>query len=272
MLARGRALSALAGISLAFWVISAATSWVTQFAFSFALSNPFLPGENIVAEMEDVQGKLKKLFADDIQKIALFGGGERVEIRVTNPAVAGCMGCLPGFMWAVLSWPLLMAIGLAFYDGLLRLFASSEGAATLLVSAGSHAAELRAMLPLGRNVSVGFLPAIALSERSLPLTGILFSVGLLSWFVMGISNSGRTVPRMAKLSPVCAYCVSMVLTYFYLNAAILIFATCGVSYSLFYGLLRRVLLNPLYLWVRSATARWRILKKRGLETESVSTG
>jgi hypothetical protein len=270
ILVRGQVLGALALMALMYWLITRSFRAVSRFTLRVALHQRLKFQENIIGQMESDQGKLKKLFADDIEKIALFGGGEKAEARSGNPALAGYLGWLPSFLWFLIATPILSLISIAFYDGLIRLFTGSEPDTSLLSSAGSHADELSAILPIGKTVSLGYLPTIVLGDRSLLLTAILFVMGLLVWFALGISISGRTLPRLTKVSPLIPFCFSTILSYFFLKSAILIFAITALTCSLVFGLLSKFFLTPLYLRAQAIMPHGNRLEDEGSESDRQS--
>src|SRR5205809_6384548 len=97
-----------------------------------------------------------------------------------------------------------MAIALAVFDGVWRLFVSSEPPASLLASAGNLAQDLRHLLPIPKEATLGGF-VIRLNHRSVALTVINGALGYLVWFVDGISKSGWRLPRMVNPAPLVIY-------------------------------------------------------------------
>lgn len=252
---RGDVLATLVTIALAYWSLSRIALNISMLTFRNLAKQPQIMQENVIAQMENVHSKLKGLFADDVEKIALFGGKinrHQPEIRSRDPF--GCLGCIPGMLWMAFALPISFMIGLATYDGIVRLFVAPEPADSLLISARRHAEELSAILPIENTVSLAGVLTTNLSDRSLALTVVLFAIGTTTWFINNISNSGWTLPRLANSQPALVYLTTTVLSYFFLDSALLIFATSNLSYNLLYNIFMKFLFRPLYLRAKAMIA------------------
>jgi hypothetical protein len=251
--ARGSVFVALALVALAFWLLARFMGAFSAFAFRSAGDQRQIMAERVIGQMENIQSKLNKLFADDVEKIALFRGPQ---FGQTNPAVdsvpvSGGAGCLIGVIWGLFSVSFMTLVGIAIYDGILRLFVIPEPADSLLRSAGVEATDLQRFLPIARSSSIDHFIAVNFNERSLFLTAVVAVLGLLVWLVGNISHSGWTLPRVVGPSPMVAYAFLLILSYRYLQGALLIFAMWLLSYSLVLGTFWRFLFVPLFLKVKA---------------------
>jgi hypothetical protein len=212
--------------------------------------------EDVIAQMNDIQGKLRKLFGEDVEKIALFCSGRSKDSRASlTPSYVFFSGCLPMALWCVISWPLMFFIGLAVYDGVVRLFIKPQTAALMLAAAGDHAAEMQPFLPIKTSNSLFGLFTFALTDRNLTLTMILFAVGIVAFLVGSVSKSGWTVPRVTDPVPVIMYVASALLSYIFLDAALLIFAIFYLSCVLIYGCWIKFVYRPIQLRLQSVFGR-----------------
>ncbi|HEY3028261.1 MAG TPA: hypothetical protein VGJ55_19090 [Pyrinomonadaceae bacterium] len=264
---RGQALAALAAIAFAYWLLGRIVGAISTLGFRKMAKQPQILQETIIGQMENVHVKLKRLFADDIEKIALFGGrisSDQSEPVSGNPLYVGCLVFLPGIVWIAFAIPVMTMIGVAVYDGVLRLFVTPESVNSLLAAAGSNADNLRAILPIHPSLSLGIF-TVNLSDRSMALAAILCAVGLLNWGVTSISASGWTLPRLATPFPVLTFMLVIVISYLILNSALLIFAISTVTYSLIYNILTRCLFRPLSLRAKAIIAPRSRAKERPIE-------
>jgi hypothetical protein len=245
----GRVLTTLGAAALALWLAGWLVGSVSRVFLRNIANFQQTVQEDIIGQMENVQGKLKKLFADDIEKIALFGGSQP-EKKLGNPGNFALFGCLQMLLWVAISLPIGFMMGVALYDALVRLFVMPDPDESLLASAGSNIEDLRAILPIEKSVTIAWVLTVNLSERSLALAAILCAMGFILWFVVGISNSGWTFPKPVNSAPLILYVSSAILCYFFLSSAFLIFAIFNLSYQLIYAVLVKFLFKPLYLRAR----------------------
>lgn len=246
---------ALAIIALGHWIIIRINRIISSFGFRKAVRQQGTAQENLITQMESVQGKLKRMFSDDVEKIALFGGKmteDHKEATIINPVSLQCLGCLPSLIWGLISAPIMFMFGLAVYDGVLRVFVTQESAASLLAPGDSRLSQLQTLVPVADTAVLPGGIAVKLAERSLTLTAILFVIILAGWLVNNISISGWTFPRFHNLSPVVGNILLAIICYLFLNSALLIFTISWTSYSLIYLVLTKFLLRRPYLRLRAA--------------------
>jgi uncharacterized membrane protein YobD (UPF0266 family) len=250
LVAGGRPLLALSTIALLNWIFNRTVGSISVVSIRKVGQQSQIFQENLIGQMENVQVKLTRLFADDIEKIALFGGkisSSQPETPSGNPLSIGFLGCLPGMIWMAIAMPIMIMVGIAIYDGVLRLFVTPEPVESLMAFAGSNAEALKSILPIPQSVSMAGVWTVNLSERSLVLTAILCIVGFLYWLVDNISNSGWTFPRLVSFAPLYVYLFAMIVSYIVLPAALLIFAISWMTYSLIHVILKKLLFRPLTL-------------------------
>lgn len=253
-------------IALAHWAIIRINRVISSLGFRKAAKQQGSLQENLITQMENVQGKLKRMFSDDVEKIALFGGKmteDHQEATVTNPISLQCLGCLPTLVWALISAPIMFMISLAIYDGIVRLFVDHESAASLLVHADPRLSELQTLVPVADSMALAGGVFIHLSGRSLALTAILFVILYAGWFVNNISISGWTLPKLTNFSPIVGNVLMMLISYLFLNSALLIFAISWAAYSLIYMVLTKFLFRRLYLRLRAILMPHARKRKRG---------
>jgi hypothetical protein len=251
----GQLVLTVAIIALAHWTLLRINRTISVIGFQKMAKQPQSVQENLIGQMENVQGKLKRLFSDDIEKIALFGGkisGDQPERRAGNPFSMGCLGCLPGMLWSIISVPVIMMVGVAIYDGVSRLFVTPDSVDSLTAFAANRNLVLTTLLPLQDSVLLFGRFTVHLADRSLILTALLAAIGLATWSVNNISTSGWTWPRLVNRYPAFGYIILMALCYVFLNSALLIFASCWATYSLIYTILAKFLFRPFFLRARMA--------------------
>lgn len=246
-------LIAIGLVALGSWVFIRCTAGLSLSAIRTADTQRQKIPERVVGQMEDIHAKLKKLFADDLEKIALFGGlsGEKAETAHGDTRGVGPTGCLVGIGWMLIAWPLSFVVGLAIYDGVVRLFSLPDSTTSLLASAGTRAAELGALLPLAKTASIAGLVTVNLGARSLLLTLVAGFLGFLLWLLNSISNSGWTFPRVIDSSPLLAYLITLGFTYMFLTSALLIFACWSLTYSILAVALSKFVLRSQMLRIRA---------------------
>lgn len=250
----GQLVLTLAIIALAHWTLLRISRSISVIGIQKMAKQPQFVQENLIGQMENVQGKLKRLFSDDLEKIALFGGkvsSDQPERRAGNPFSMGCLGCLPGLLWSIISVPLIMMVGVAIYDGVWRLFVTPDSLASLTAFAAKRNLVLPT-LPLQDSVMLFGKFTVHLADRSLILTALLAAIGLATWSVNNISTSGWTWPRLVNRYPAFGYLILLMLGYVFLNSALLIFASCWATYALIYTILVKFLFRPLFLRARMA--------------------
>jgi hypothetical protein len=251
----GQVVAVLATLALAHWTLMRINRTISGFGFQKMAKQPQTVQENLIGQMENVQGKLKRLFSDDIEKIALFGGkvgADQPERKAANPLSLGCLGCLPGLLWSLLSVPVVFMLSLAIYDGVLRLTVTPDSVDSLTAFAANRNLSLQTLLPIQNSVLLFGTITVNLADRSLILTGLLAVIGLATWYVNNISTSGWTLPRLINRYPLYGYILMMAICYLFLNSALLIFGSCWALYSLIYAVLAKFFFRPFFLRLRMA--------------------
>jgi hypothetical protein len=253
-LADGDLLFFLAIIAVATWLLSkillgAVLTWNAP----NISRQPRAAIESAVASVEDVHGRLRNMFADDVEKIAFYESrlGTRGRARsATRSQLLGC-GCFLSLLWGLLSFPLSLMINLAVFDGVLRLFASHGERQALESAAGPLVSVLQSHSPPPTHYL-----GIALQERSVLLTLLVVMVGLLSWLVLNIPTTGRTLPAVEPAWMWLTVIPPAILLYFILNGLLLLWTLVTGVVWLFDAIWKKVGRRT-FLRLRAAAFRWR---------------
>jgi hypothetical protein len=254
-LADGNLLLFLAVVAVATWLL-AKVFFGTVLMWSAANTNRLSRTaiENTVASVEDIHGRLRNMFADDVEKIAFYESrlGTRGQAKsATRSQLLGYGGCLLSLLWALLGMPISVMINLAVFDGVLRLV-SGHGDRQALTSA---AGPLAGMLQLHFPPPTHYL-GIALQERSVLLTLLVVIAGMLHWLVLNISASGRTLPVIKPVWIWLTVIPPAICIYFILNGLLLFWTLVTTVVWIFDSLWKRVW-RGLYLRIQATVFPWR---------------
>ena len=213
--------------------------------------------ESAASSMENIHDKLRKMFADDIEKISFYESrltSGKTKISRNRACLSGCGGCLLSIIGFIAMTPISAFINLAIFDGLLRLFAGYDTPERVLASAGNLAPALAPYLPLPHAIH-----GVELDARNGLLVIALGLMVFLNWFLRNVSITGWTWPRMSTPWPWVGFGLGLVLGFIFLNGLLL-------AYALLYQVLELLALifgrffwwRGLYLRVRGAMLRRRI--------------
>ena len=214
------------------------------------LSNDAL--ESAIASVEDIHGRLRNMFADDVEKIAFYEsrlGTTKRARSATRSQLLGYGGCLFSLLWILLSFPVSLMINLAVFDGVLRLF-DGQGDRRLEPAAGHLANVLQSYLPPPTHYL-----GIALQERSILLTLLVVAAGLLSWLVSSIPVTGRTFPAVKPTWVWLTIVPAAILLYLILNGLLLLWTLVTAVVFLCDAIWRKVW-RGVYLRLRAVAFRW----------------
>lgn len=261
-LAGGDPVYALAWIALGYWLMLKLVGYTGAPVLRGMLRQSHDATENVISEFETAHGKLRKLFADDIEKMALYGGAYETEGKTSRTSMAaGCSGCSIAILWSAISGPLSMMTVLAIMYGVERVF---EGKTPLRPLFGNASSSMLAHVgSIPKAAWAGF--ALYLDQRSLALTIAVGVLGYFVWLLAGMSSSGWTLPRITQAGPLLTYTMLIVLSYWFLSTAFLIFGLWCLGYSLAWSLLSKFWFRPAWLrvtqgisWKRRQTAAARL--------------
>jgi hypothetical protein len=209
---------------------------------------PFTPSDQLVQTIESAQARLRTVFADDIEKIALYGGAyEGTGRKHTAGLSTAFLGCGLMILWAGLSMPVIVLLGLSVIDGISRLFGPADPSVIYLSGADSPR-----LLPLMRDFLM-FGRTFRLADRSFILTLAMGTVGCLI-ALLNVSRSGWRIPELRRV-PILAFGATLILCYFVLDTGLLLFGAFALSYSLALMLAQTFFIRPLWIEI-SGRFRW----------------
>lgn len=199
--------------------------------------------------IQDVRAKLRGLFSDDTEKIALYQAqlGESKPVASHKRMQAlGCGGCLAGSLWGAASVIVGWCLHLAIFDALLRLFVKKENVAALMQT-------MEPSEPGWRFQEQAF--GIDLGGRSWEFALALGLLIVLGWLISNISVSGWTLPNGFGMTPGAIFIFGCFLCWFFLEAVFLWYLLCYVALEMLRVNIWRFLGRPLHLTIRG---KWRL--------------
>ncbi|MEJ2157489.1 MAG: hypothetical protein P8X96_19335 [Desulfobacteraceae bacterium] len=246
----GDAFQAIALVALASWLLGKllSTSAIKWSAGNLA-KHPRVAFDQAMTSMEDIHTRLRKMFADDVEKIAFYENRLETPKRTSSfrrYKLVGCSGCLVGVLWILISIPVSFAINLAVFRGLLGIFGGQHDQAWFLAAAGPKAQILESYLPQSNNF-IG----IDLQERSLLLLVLFLVISLIYWLSYYMSKSGRTIPCA---SPWWLWAIAPILgiiIYLLLNGALILFSCLFLTISLLETVWQRLIWPKIYFPLRA---------------------
>jgi hypothetical protein len=216
-------------------------------------SKTWMGAANAEGVIQDVRAKLRGLFSDDTEKIALYQAqlGESKPVASHKRMQAlGCGGCLVGSLWSVVSIIVGWCFHLAIFDALLRLFVKEENVTTLIQTMGPSVLGWRF-----QKQAFG----VDLGGRSWEFAIALGLLIVLGWVINNTSESGRTLPSGFGPTPVVIFIFGCFLCWFFLEAVFLLYLIYSVALELLRLNVWRFLGRPLHLTIRG---KWRFAHPR----------
>jgi len=254
-LARGDLLLFLAVISAATWLLSRI---LVSTVFTWGMTSGSRLGrvaiESAVASVEDIHGRLRNMFADDVEKIAFYEsrlGTQEQAGSASRSKLLGWGGCLLSLLWSLICFPISLILNLAVFDGVLRLFGGQGDRHALESAAGPLAGVLKSHFPLPTHYL-----GIALQERSILLTLLVLGAGILGWLMFNIPATGRTLPVVKPATMWLTVIPTTILIYFILNGLLLLW-TLVSSIVWIFTIVWTKIWRGLYLRLRATALRWR---------------